>query len=47
MGDGLFINTAILFEPINWLLVIVVLIFVSYAAFLLYQRAGGAVSSIA
>jgi hypothetical protein len=35
-----FINTRILFDPINWLVVVFVLIFVGYGAFAVANNAG-------
>lgn len=37
--DG-FLNMRILGDPINWLIVCLVLLFVSYSAFAVYQNSG-------
>jgi hypothetical protein len=37
---GGFLNFRILENPVNWLLVIVVLLFVSYSAFAIYSNSG-------
>ncbi len=45
MGGG-FINWQILGNPINWLIVVMVLIFVFYAAFVVWQNAADLVPQI-
>jgi hypothetical protein len=35
-----FVNTGILFNPVNWIIVTLVLIFGSYGLYVLYQNQG-------
>lgn len=41
-----FINTAILFDPLNWIVVVLILLFVAYGGFVIWSNAAAFTPSL-